>query len=120
MLMKSDTARVHRPLERNVFFSLTIAMIAVGIALLAFRNPLLELVHRWTVQEEYSHGFFIPLISAWLLWSRRVAVAASIDKPSWAGPGLILIAAAMHIVGELSALFLLSQVGFIVALFGIA
>ena len=82
-------------------------------------DRLLELVHRWQSQEEYSHGFLIPVIVAWLLWTRRDAIVASVGQPSWAGPALIVLAAAMHIVGKLSSLFMLSQVGFIVALFGI-
>ena len=89
------------------------------VALVAFSESLSELVHRWITQEEYSHGFLIPVIVAWLLWTRRDALVASIGRPSWAGPALILLAAAMHIVGKLSALYVLSQFGFIVALFGI-
>ena len=38
------------------------------VAAVAFRTPLLELVRRWTVQEEYSHGFLIPIVAAWLVW----------------------------------------------------
>ncbi len=89
------------------------------IALIAFREALGELVHRWIAQEEYSHGFFIPAITAWLLWSRRAALIAAIGRPSWWGPVLVLGAALMHVVGELSAFYLMSQVAFIVALMGI-
>ena len=71
------------------------------------------------MQEEYSHGFLIPFIAGWLLWTRRDALMASIGQPSWAGPLLILLAAALEIVGKLSTLYLLPQVGFIVALVGI-
>ena len=70
-------------------------------------------------QDEYSHGFLIPLISAWLLWSRRDALAASVGRPTWIGPALIALSIFMHIVGELSALYILSQVGFVIALLGI-
>ncbi|MGO9849659.1 MAG: archaeosortase/exosortase family protein, partial [Methylocella sp.] len=92
---------------------------AVVVALLAFSGALSELVHRWSKQEEYSHGFLIPLITAWLLWTRRDALRANVGEPSWIGPLLILLALAMHIIGELSAIFILSQVGFVVALVGI-
>src|ERR1039458_8965511 len=54
-----------------------------------------------------------------LLWRRRDALFASIGRPSWNGPALILLAAVMHILGKLSALFILSQAGFIVALIGV-
>ena len=87
--------------------------------MLGFSDALLELLRRWTAQEEYSHGFLIPVIAAWLLWTRREAIVASIGTPSWTGPLLIVLAAALHVVGKLSSLFLLPQLAFIVALIGI-
>ena len=92
---------------------------AVLIALVGFGSGLSEVVVRWIRQDEYSHGFLIPLISAWLLWSRRDVLTASIGQPTWMGPALVALSIFMHIVGELSALFILSQVGFVVALVGI-
>src|SRR5260370_31330005 len=93
-----------------------VVLIAVLVSLAAFSGALLELVHRWIAQEEYSHGFLIPVVTAWLLWNRRDALIASIGRPAWAGPVLILIARAMHITGELSTIFILSPLRFIVAL----
>src|SRR5262245_11969179 len=95
-------------------------VMAVLIALVGFGNRLSEVVVRWIRQEEYSHGFLIPVISVWLLWTRRGAINAEICQPTWVGPVLIALCVFMHIVGELSALFILSQVGFIIALLGIA
>ncbi len=92
---------------------------AILVAILAFSGALSELVHRWNKQEEYSHGFLIPIVTAWLLWTRRDALRANVGQPSWIGPVLILLTVAMHITGELSAIFILSQVGFVVALIGI-
>ncbi len=96
-----------------------IAVAAVVIAVIAFRDSLLELVNRWNRQDEYSHGYFIPVISAWLMWTRRDALRASVGQPSWWGPVLILVASAMHVIGELSALFVASQVAFVLVLMGV-
>ena len=96
-----------------------LVLLAILIAFLGFSGALTELVHRWTRQEEYSHGFLIPVVTTWLLWTRRDALRANIGQPSWIGPILILLAIAMHITGELSAIFILSQIGFVVALIGI-
>lgn len=101
----------------------TIGLIAAGMACvvaLSYSESVLEAVHRWTRQEEYSHGFLIPAISAWLLWTRREAIVASLGNPSWIGLLLGAFAGAIHIVGELSALFMLSQIAMILALFGAA
>ena len=115
LVMTAET--IDRP--RVIRVSLAAAVLVL-VALLAFSGALQELVGRWIRQDEYSHGFFIPLITAWLLWARRDALRASIGQPSWWGPVVVLIAILMHIVGELSAFYLLSQVGFVLALMGIA
>jgi exosortase D (VPLPA-CTERM-specific) len=94
--------------------------VLVLLGLAAFSGGLWELVNRWSRQEEYSHGFLIPIVVVWLLWARRDALIASIGQPSWTGPLLVLLATIMLLVGELSAFFLLVQLGFIVALMGIA
>jgi exosortase D (VPLPA-CTERM-specific) len=96
-----------------------LGFIAALVVTIAFRGALLELVRRWTTQEEYSHGFLIPLVTAWLLWARRDALLASIGRPAWTGPFLILLAMIMQVLGALSAIFILSQLAFIVALLGI-
>jgi exosortase D (VPLPA-CTERM-specific) len=93
--------------------------IAAALAAVAFHGALFELIRRWTTQEEYSHGFLIPLVAAWLLWTRRHLLLASLGPPSWVGALLIMLAMLMHIVGALSAIFILSQVAFIIALLGI-
>jgi exosortase D (VPLPA-CTERM-specific) len=118
MLVKTDSAV--RIKSESAIYAALLASGSVLVALLAFNQALLELVHRWSTQEEYSHGFLIPVIVAWLLWTRRDTLKASIGRPSWTGPTLILLAAGMHVVGKLSALYFLSQLGFIIALFGIA
>src|SRR5664280_3580847 len=118
MLMKADRVVQPRAAQTSAFYMALLASISVLVALVAFSEALLELVHRWIRQEEYSHGFLIPVIVAWLLWTRRDALIASIGRPSWTGPVLILLAAVVHIVGKLSALYFLSQLAFIVALVG--
>jgi exosortase D (VPLPA-CTERM-specific) len=97
---------------------LAIAAVLVSIAVFG-PGALLELVRRWNGQEEYSHGFLIPFLTVWLLWARRRTLLVSVGQPSFSGIVLVLIALAMHIVGELSAIWILSQVAFVFTLMGI-
>ena len=69
-------------------------------------------------EEEYSHGFLIPIVAAWLLWTRRDALRASIGRPVWTGPILILFAMVMHVV-NFGLTFFLSQAGFVLLLIGL-
>lgn len=97
------------------------AVLALGIAaaFLACFGGLAELVLRWHRQEEYSHGYFIPLISLWLLWRRREALVQSRGQPSRWGIAVLVAAAAMLLLGELSAIMLLIQFAFLLSLVGL-
>ena len=106
-------------LGKAVHLRLWIWGFAVLLAAIAFRGALFELVRRWTVQEEYSHGFLIPVVSAWLVWIRRDALLASFGPPSWIGVLLILSGTVLQLVGLFSAIFILSQLAFIIVLLGI-
>ncbi len=119
MLMKTDRAPQTAAPQPGALQLSLLVLICILAALVCFSESLLELLKRWSTQEEYSHGFLIPVIVAWLLWARRDALVASIGRPSWGGPVLILLAAILHIMGKLSALYVLSQVAFVVALIGI-
>ena len=92
---------------------------ALFFAFLAFGGGLVELVHRWGNQEEYGHGFFIPLIAAWFLWRRRESLNESIGQPAWFGPVLVAVSIGMLLVGEMVALFLLIQLGFLFGVIGL-
>ena len=105
--------------QNNSVHAAVVVAIALVVALFAFSDALFELVKRWVGQEEYSHGFLIPVVSAWLLWTRRQALRDSVGDPSWAGAIIILLAIAMHIVGQYSSIFILSQLGFIFVLIGL-
>jgi len=94
-------------------------LLGAGFAFLACLGGLAELVERWHRQEEYSHGYFIPLISLWLLWSRREALVASKGQPSRWGLAAIAASALMLVLGELSAIMVLIQLAFLVFLVGL-
>jgi exosortase D (VPLPA-CTERM-specific) len=89
------------------------------MAFVAYFGGLTDLVTRWNKQEEYGHGYFIPLISIWFLWSRKGALIASIGKSSWVGPALIVIATVGLLLGELSAIYVLIQFGFLLTIVGL-
>ena len=51
---------------------------------------------------------------------RRDALIASFGQPSWSGLAIIALALAMHVIGQYSSIYILSQFGFILVLIGIA
>jgi exosortase D (VPLPA-CTERM-specific) len=114
----ASASSVERP-ESAAWLPILLVVAAALVLLAGFGGAISELARRWRDQEEYSHGFLIPAVTAWLLWTRRRALHASLGPPSLVGLGLIAFAILMNIVGELGAVFILSQLGILVALLGL-
>jgi exosortase len=59
----------------------------IGLAALswAYWPTVRELAERWAEDPQYSHGFLVPLFSAFLLWHRRREIASLKLSPSWWG-----------------------------------
>lgn len=98
-------------------------LIALGasIALLAvlFWDALVNLWFRWGDREELSHSYFIPVISAWLVWTNRDAVKASIGVPSLVGLALVAAAGLLLLLGQVTQIFLFQHIGLVVAIAGL-
>jgi exosortase D (VPLPA-CTERM-specific) len=96
------------------------ALIGLGLALLiaAFAGGLQELIVRWNKQEEYGHGYMIPLIALYFIWQRKEFIKRTDFSPSWIGLVIVLLALAVFFVGEVSALFILIHYAFIGVLVG--
>jgi exosortase len=109
------------------------AALPLGEALTAFRLPLLlglavlavayhqvvaAMVHDWYVDDNASHGFLIPLIAGYLVWTRREELAAAPTGSSPAGLGVAVAAALMLVAGWLATEFFTMRLSLLVALAG--
>lgn len=61
---------------------------------------LVALVHQWSTDENYSHGFLIPLISAYLIWDRRHQVRRCRTRVSIWGYVALVLGLALLIIGQ--------------------
>jgi exosortase D (VPLPA-CTERM-specific) len=81
-----------------------LAAVLLGIA---YADSLAYLIEQWTENDNYSHGFFVPLIVGLLIWWRREHVVATGIAPSWWGLALVTGGLVLFIVGELATLYIL-------------
>jgi len=95
-------------------------ILALTIAIIAYWAGLSEAVSRWSNQEEYSHGFLIPLVTIFILWEKRHLINATKGPPLWSGVIVSFIAVVIFVVGEISALYLLIQYSFVLMLLGLS
>lgn len=96
---------------------LAAAVVLMGIA---FWGGIDELVLRWDKQEEYSHGYLLPFLALYFIWQKKNNIIQSDFSPSWWGLAIIALALIVFVIGEVSALFILTQYALILVLLGIA
>jgi exosortase len=73
------------------------------------------MVERWSGSGgDLSHGWLIPVVSAWLVWRRRVELRAAPRHISYAGLAVVILALVLHWAGiraQLTRVSLLSLAG---------
>ncbi len=99
---------------------ISLFFLAIGLAIFTYWAGLSEAVLRWGIQEEYSHGYLIPLVTLYILWEKKDLIMSSVSEPLWFGLVLVFIAIAVLLIGEISALFLLVQYSFVLLLIGLS
>lgn len=73
----------------------------LGVVLLwAFAPTLGELVHRWSEDPQYSHGYLVPAFAIVLLWMRRGSLTNITPVPSWWGLLLLGLGVALRFAGD--------------------
>lgn len=94
--------------------------VATALLLFAYWNGFSQLFIRWDKQEEYSHGYLLPLLTLYFIWLQKNVIVQSEFSPSWVGFLIALPALLIFLIGEVSALFILIHYSFIAVLFGMA
>jgi exosortase len=94
-------------------------LILFGLALLLYAGVLARLALQWWRDPNFSHGFFVPLISLWIVWSRRNQLREVIIAPSNFGLAFILWALLQMVVGVVGAEVFLARTSFVVLLGGL-
>jgi exosortase len=88
------------------------ALIAIGFAVL-YRHVAAKLVFDWWNDGNYSHGFFIIPIAAYLAWERRDQVSAARHRPSAAGLLVVIGSMLVLTAGVLGSELFLSRISIV-------
>jgi len=83
-----------------------------------YREIMMRLAGQWWSDPNFSHGFFVPLFSGFVIWSQREKLAAIPRTPSWLGFWIIFAAISMLVVGVLGAELFLSRTSLVLLLMG--
>jgi exosortase len=82
--------------------------------------PILKyLVETWASNEDVGHGFFVPVVAAWIAWQRREQILSMKLKPAWWGLGVMAWGAAQGYIGTLGAELFLQRTSVLILLLGL-
>jgi exosortase len=78
-----------------------------------------RLVAQWWHDPNFSHGFFVPLFSAFILWQERSRLTAIKPQPSWIGLPLLIFGLCVLVLGQLGAEIFLSRFSLLIVSTGL-
>lgn len=91
-----------------------------GALLLACYAPvLLRLANDWMIDDDMSHGFFVPAVALYIAWSERSRIFSRSYSPSLIGVPVLLLAALQLIAATLGVELFLARTAFIVSIAGL-
>ncbi len=94
--------------------------IILGLLALLFSSTFAWLVYNWINNSYYSHGFLVPLISAFFLWRRRDAFARHNRESNALGLVALAISLVAFLIAQVWQAYHLSALALIVLLVGLA
>ncbi len=104
---------------KNSMFASVVVLICMGFLIYISFAGLTAMVNSWEVREEYSHGYLLPFIAAFLIWQRKDLMEREPFSGSWKGVLLTAIGAAIIVVGNVSATHVFVLYGALIALVGV-
>jgi exosortase len=91
-----------------------------GALLIACYFPILRaLALQWNNDADMSHGFFVPIVAAFIVWQRREEILAIQPKPNWWGLALVVWGGVQLWLGALAAELFTTRTAFVVTLIGV-
>jgi exosortase len=118
-LLQSELSSVRRDVSYLPSFPLWQVTVLLAVSVWLYWSILVHLVGQWWNSPDFSHGFFVPLFSGYVVWQERRKLAAIPVRPSWAGLPIVAVAMFTLIVGQLGAELFLSRFSLLILLAGL-
>lgn len=93
--------------------------ILAALSLWIYWSILAHLVGNWWKDPDFSHGFFVPVFSIFVVWQEREALARLAPRPAWSGLVVLFSGLALLIVGQMGAELFLSRASLLLVLAGV-
>ena len=94
-------------------------VLGAGIGITALFFEAVSLMVLWWEKDEYSHGYMIPPIVAFLIWQKKNLLEQVKFSGSWAGVVFLAFGLFLFYAGQLNAPYIVIQYGFLITLAGL-
>ncbi|WP_372521483.1 VPLPA-CTERM-specific exosortase XrtD [Sulfuricaulis sp.] len=105
--------------KESSLFWFSFSVLAGLFVLALYEHGLNRMVQYWFAREEYSHGVMIPFITAFLIWQKKDVLGRISFGGSWVGMVITLAGAGIISIGNISAITVILQYGFVITLAGL-
>ena len=89
-----------------------------GLIFICYAPILYTLLVQWSTDDDMGHAFFVPLISAFIVWQRREELMAMKPRPNWWGLLVVSMGALLVLGGTLGAELFTARTAFVITLIG--
>lgn len=89
-----------------------------ALLVLCYAPVLYHLGQQFYENEDMGHGFFVPLVSAFIVWKRRDALAAVKPQTNYWGLAVVVWGSLQFMLGTLAANIFLARTAFLISLTG--
>ena len=94
-------------------------LLLVAVLFALYTRTMRTLVDQWYYDADYSHGFLVPFLSAYLIWQRRDKLRLVPRRPSFWGMLIVLVSLGFLFLGSLGAEFFLARTSLLCTICGL-
>src|SRR5579872_148029 len=115
-VLRSDPRSEFVPLVDRIRPAGWQALVITALVLWLYHSTLTRLIGQWWDDPNFSHGFFVPLFSAFIVWQERSRFSGLRPRPSWWGLFFLAFGLCVLVVGQMGAELFLSRLSFLIVL----
>lgn len=91
----------------------------IGLLLVLLYFPVLRnMVLDWYHDDNMGHGFFVPFVSAWIIWQQRAKLLATAYWPNFWGLAIVLLGGLLLVAGTFAVEQTVMRGSFLISLWG--
>ncbi|HTW31630.1 MAG TPA: exosortase A [Candidatus Sulfotelmatobacter sp.] len=93
--------------------------VIAALSLWIYWSTLTRLLGQWWHDPNFSHGFFVPLFSAFVVWQERDRLSRLRPAPSWSGLAILFCGLVVLVIGQMGAELFLARSSLLLLLAGL-